>query len=593
MTSLKLRLGAAALMSSAWMAAAASPDATASAPEFGAQIILLQGMGEKEPVRATSFVLGDTVLCAFLATGCKTGDNGAPRVSGSWEVVTPNGKVLPISGTTLSGTNWLPRAPGSVPLSPVGGWRLGASEPSGCYRVRLSVTDEVSRASAQLEAPLYVFLTPGAKELITAPVTNAPMALDTTLLAPGFWSMSRDNFAASTWIHGFAWVSEAHDGLRSIAPGVTFLDQSLAETKVAFVADRPAEVSLSFYNRGDKGLIPNAQFTNRMGEVLSRLKKITGQAPQDMTPSSAKSSSTLRQSILVWKGKSSLLRLECAWSMPKQEGSKRREFMPEYINMVMQPASNAVTRSAMAGTQTASSTAWSLKRNVKRIESGDVYIDGIPMVDQGAKGYCAAACAERILSYYGTDVDQHELAQRMLMQTGGGASFDSLVNGLRSIAHTLNVKMKIIMEQDARSFERLVENYNKTAKRAGAKTIDLYARQDSANANTNSIWSQFNSDLFLKSRLQERISIERFFKQIKDKVNEGIPLCQCCIIGILPEEAKLMQDPGGHMRLIVGYNEKTREVLYSDSWGAGHERKRMKLGDTFAITTGLFTLEPK
>jgi hypothetical protein len=50
---------------------------------------------------------------------------------------------------------------------------------------------------------------------------------------------------------------------------------------------------------------------------------------------------------------------------------------------------------------------------------------------------------------------------------------------------------------------------------------------------------------------------------------------------------------GGHMRLIHGYNPTTNEILYSDSWGRGHERKRMAMDKAFAITEGLLTLEPK
>jgi len=46
------------------------------------------------------------------------------------------------------------------------------------------------------------------------------------------------------------------------------------------------------------------------------------------------------------------------------------------------------------------------------------------------------------------------------------------------------------------------------------------------------------------------------------------------------------------MRLIIGYNAKTNEILYSGSWGMGHELKRMPLADAWAITTGLCTVEP-
>jgi hypothetical protein len=32
--------------------------------------------------------------------------------------------------------------------------------------------------------------------------------------------------------------------------------------------------------------------------------------------------------------------------------------------------------------------------------------------------------------------------------------------------------------------------------------------------------------------------------------------------------------------------------VYSDSWGAGHERKTMPLADALYITTGLYVLSP-
>ena len=46
------------------------------------------------------------------------------------------------------------------------------------------------------------------------------------------------------------------------------------------------------------------------------------------------------------------------------------------------------------------------------------------------------------------------------------------------------------------------------------------------------------------------------------------------------------------MRIIIGYNKTTDEVLYSDSWGNGHEEKRMQLDDAWTITDGLSSLQP-
>jgi len=46
------------------------------------------------------------------------------------------------------------------------------------------------------------------------------------------------------------------------------------------------------------------------------------------------------------------------------------------------------------------------------------------------------------------------------------------------------------------------------------------------------------------------------------------------------------------MRLIIGYNDKTEEIIFSDSWGAGHEAKRMKMSDAYKASHGLFVLKP-
>ncbi len=38
---------------------------------------------------------------------------------------------------------------------------------------------------------------------------------------------------------------------------------------------------------------------------------------------------------------------------------------------------------------------------------------------------------------------------------------------------------------------------------------------------------------------------------------------------------------------------KTNEVLFTDSWGAGHELKRMQLMDAYQATLGLFSMSPR
>ena len=63
-------------------------------------------------------------------------------------------------------------------------------------------------------------------------------------------------------------------------------------------------------------------------------------------------------------------------------------------------------------------------------------------------------------------------------------------------------------------------------------------------------------------------------------------------LGLVKEPFLTPQTKGGHMRMIIGLNKKTDEVLYSDTWGAGHELKRMSLEDALTITRGLYIVKP-
>jgi hypothetical protein len=44
--------------------------------------------------------------------------------------------------------------------------------------------------------------------------------------------------------------------------------------------------------------------------------------------------------------------------------------------------------------------------------------------------------------------------------------------------------------------------------------------------------------------------------------------------------------------MIIGYNEEDNKIIFTDSWGAGHEFKTMDTDDAYAVTTGLYLMEP-
>jgi hypothetical protein len=46
------------------------------------------------------------------------------------------------------------------------------------------------------------------------------------------------------------------------------------------------------------------------------------------------------------------------------------------------------------------------------------------------------------------------------------------------------------------------------------------------------------------------------------------------------------------MRLIIGYNPTTEEIYYTDSWGDGHEKKKMRADEAYCMTMALYSMVP-
>ena len=93
------------------------------------------------------------------------------------------------------------------------------------------------------------------------------------------------------------------------------------------------------------------------------------------------------------------------------------------------------------------------------------------------------------------------------------------------------------------------------------------------------------------ARTHNKAVVDRFLQVVQDHIDQGIPVLWSVMLGIVPE-ARAPKVISGHMRLIIGYDVGTGEILYSDSWGPGHELKRMAAADAWTITTSLNTIEP-
>ena len=91
----------------------------------------------------------------------------------------------------------------------------------------------------------------------------------------------------------------------------------------------------------------------------------------------------------------------------------------------------------------------------------------------------------------------------------------------------------------------------------------------------------------------DKVSRRSYDKFIEKNIEDGIPLLWSMELGRKPEEPKINpQASGGHMRMIIGHNKDENRIIFTDSWGAGHEFKTMDADDAYEVTRGLFLLKP-
>lgn len=421
----------------------------------------------------------------------------------------------------------------------------------------------------------------------TMPVHAAPASLDTLLTNPETWNSSPNTFMQKAAPLGFEWGSEARDSARCVAPGRTFLNEPVLETVVRFHSNSLAHALLSLYNRGDAGDMELAAFQSRFDRIADSLTAMAGARGKPVT-TTGPVRVNIKTVTLSWSRGGLSYILESSWTRSKEPLQNRTIEKPEYINLTLlrtgAQAVNAITGPPKVGINLAL-----LRKMIKKNDAGDVYLENVPMVDQGEKGYCAVATTERVMRYYGAEINQHELAQKAMTATGGGTSPDALLKALKAMAGILNVRIAIIENMSLSDINSMVQNYNRFAKKTNDPEIVL---PKSGLIDLGQIFNTMNKATFIQMRTSNPGAIERFTKSVREKISAGLPLAWSVMMGFVTEEPAVPQASGGHVRLIIGYNDKTSEILYSDSWGRGHELKRMKRADAFAITTGLFTIEP-
>jgi len=380
---------------------------------------------------------------------------------------------------------------------------------------------------------------------------------------------------------GFHWNSAAMDSLQTTLPGVSLFHIPISGALVRFAAGKPKEVDVLFYDRGDNGELSKEEFDALLQRCEAAISAFSNAA---MTPLGKDAASAVKADANEWQTQKTKFLLE--FSSTRELKSRGIPFRAEFVRLEMTPVEKPRTLLDEA-LGTTGSGPFSGPSHVKKTASGDVLIEGIPMVDQGRKGYCVVASVERVLRYYGGKVDQNELAEIANSSAAKGTNYEEMFDALKKLTARLQIKTRVEEPFDSRTFLTIVTEYNRAAKKEKADQVDIYE----PDSDIGSVYHQMNFDILRKARTKNPAEMDRFQKLVQAHIDDGIPLLWSVIVGLAPENPPI-HGFGGHMRLVIGYNEQNAEILYSDSWGPGHELKRMPAADAWAITTGISTVEP-
>ena len=408
----------------------------------------------------------------------------------------------------------------------------------------------------------------------------------------------------------FKWMeSDKKEGARYHAvnnPKKVFLSGLRVWEAVArFENGKLNRLTISLYNRGDAqtSVKVTEQGTTKTTLDVNQFKALIQKADQKINDWLKAPGKRLPPRKLVGSTKDLIYEKywvkaeQCAglqWGIT-QTGSST--FRPEYLKFIYtkydphNDPRKIMTRNRNIGRLT---KAKNIKNNVKT-KDGFKYIDNVPMVDQGPKGYCAVAATERILKYYGSNVDQHTIAQ--LVDTSTGTDPVKMIAMLKKAGPKLGIKIYTYLDppdlvkgynsRETRDYIREIEGFNRLLKKEDQGSIPM----------VYPIVSQIKGaklDLFKEYKcIQHKTDFKKFKSIIKKNIDLGIPVVWGLSLGIVPENGKTPQAMGGHMRLIIGYNKDLSELVFTDTWGAGHEFKTIKTDDAWIVTSFYGIFKPK
>ena len=456
------------------------------------------------------------------------------------------------------------------------------------------------------------------QEVVVRTVQKKEIGLDWLLDRPALFTTTLEEFEKQYQKGSFAWLDKEKTRARFNPDRVDLKlrGEESGETIVSFKGARISGVMISVMNKGDDGYIKEAPFKKAITTASAMLKAVA-----KVAESPRKKNETISKADgLVWSTKQALYMLEYLW-VPQEQRDGRIWFPhAEFVRIRILPPQ--ILMGSQQNTVKTNISGPTLAKRVKK-EGTRVWLEGIPMVDQGSKGYCAVASFERVMRYYGSQVDMHDLAD-LANANAFGTSPSAMKDAVHKMAVRSGLRTREPIFMEGKDYDSLIKAYNREVKKlkTGEELFDI--------SSVGEMYQEMDPGLFKTMRTKEA-GFTKFSAEVARSINAGVPVMWALQLGMFWEEGledsyeanrfkkasgedPAVADPaqpepdaelpatrparppasmaGGHMRLIIGYDPKARLIVYTDSWGPGHEMKQMSLEEAYTVTMALFMVEP-
>ncbi|MCX7008535.1 MAG: hypothetical protein NTY53_15005 [Kiritimatiellaeota bacterium] len=410
--------------------------------------------------------------------------------------------------------------------------------------------------------------------------------LEALCAKPNLWAMTPDEFGHAAHSLGFAWTDTQLNGALATGDGLEFAGLKAVEARATFEGGKLVSLQVMLYGRAESGAINPFQFDEKLDAAKKALAAWAGSAPQTLPDIAGPARSKIQH--VAWINAPTRIELEWSALKPQIMEGKKLDFRADFIRLHLTPSAAAVAATTTAAAKP--HTAAELKARLKRDANGDVVLGDVPMVAMTSKSNPLSVTAERVLRYYGLNFDQYQIGQVSdTLATTTGNNVSGLRDSLKKISQKFGLRLVVLQDIEIRDFQRLVQDYNHVATAAHLSKVTLEA---SGNDVCRLYWNM-DLETLRTARAKRNVDFARFKTEVTKSIDTGVPLIWHVMMGKVPE--KDLNVTGSCVflpRLIIGYNAKTGELLLTDGFGAGHELKRMKWEDAWAIGLSLYVIKP-